>query len=356
VVVWNDYSLAAIRGQRFDALGVPIGSEFAASGSMSQFPNAPSVTTAETGFVVVWQSFVSGAGADEVIGRRFDGAGAPLGGEFQVNTVSGSFQGSPSVAADGTGNFVVVWESSGVATPTRDGDGVFGQHFASTGEPLGDEFQVNTTTLGPQSGPAVSATADGDFVVAWTSGYFFNGMDVFAQRLQTTAFAPPEPLAATRFALRENAANPRRRRLGLRADDPAISLGLGEGSRDDPTLSGGRLRVRSAQFDDSYDLPASGWKRIGPPGGGQGWTYHDHVLLSGPIESVEIRPGRIRVSGKGAQLDDVLAVNPDPVTVVLQLGHTGERECVSLGGTTAFRPQKYFRARNAPPPASCILR
>ena len=62
------------------------------------------------------------------------------------------------------------------------------------------------------------------------------------------------------------------------------------------------------------------------------------------------------MSGKGAQLDAVLAVNPDPVTVVLQLGHTGERECVSLGGTTAFRPQKYFRARNAPPPASCLLR
>src|SRR5262249_42501202 len=108
VVVWNDYSLAAIRGQRFDALGVPIGSEFAASGSMSQFPNVPTVATAETGFVVVWQGYVSSVGADEVVGQRFDGAGAPLGGEFQVNTVSGSFQGSPSVAADGNGNFVVV--------------------------------------------------------------------------------------------------------------------------------------------------------------------------------------------------------------------------------------------------------
>ncbi len=155
--------------------------------------------------------------------------------------------------------------------------------------------------------------------------------------------------------LRENTSNPRRRRLALRADDPAIGLGLGEGSRDDPTLSGGRLRVQSAQFDDTYDLPASGWQRIGPPGAGQGWTYRDHALLSGPIESAEVRPGRIRVSGKGAQLDDVLAVNPDPVTVVLQLGRTGERACVSLGGTTAFRPQKYFRAHDAPSPASCPL-
>src|SRR5262249_39723031 len=133
VVVWNDYTLGAIRGQRFDALGVPVGSEFAASGAMTQFPNVPSVATAEPGFVVAWQRFVSSANADEVSGRRCDGAGAPLGGEFQVNTVSGSFQGAPAVAADGDGNFIAVWQSSGVTTPTRDGNGVFGQHFASSG-------------------------------------------------------------------------------------------------------------------------------------------------------------------------------------------------------------------------------
>src|SRR5262249_31634077 len=147
-------------------------------------------------------------------------------------------------AADGDGNFVVVWDSYsyGTAPPTRDANGVFGQHFASSGEPLGDEFQVNTTTAGAQFEPVVSATPDGDFVVAWTSGSYgaANGRDVFAQRLRTTAFAPPLPVAGTRFVLRENAANPRRKRLTLRADDAAIGLGLGEGSRDDPTLSGGR--------------------------------------------------------------------------------------------------------------------
>ena len=362
VIVWQDggYSGSTIRGQRFDALGLPVGSEFPASTVPSASPSSPGVAAVSDGFVVVWQSYGDGSGTG-VVGRRFDGTGMPLGGEFQVNTFTAGYQFTPEVA--------VRWRSatswwSGRAPVSRPhramGTGVFGQHFASTGEPLDGEFQVNTTTAGQQSQPAVSATSDGDFVVAWTSGYYgssgSNGRDILAQRLRTTAFAPPLPMAATRFVLRENAGNPRRRRLALRADDPAIGLGLGEGSRDDPTLSGGRLRLRSAQFDDTYDLPASGWKRIGPPGGGQGWTYRDHALLSGPIESAEIRPGRIRVSGKGAQLDDVLAVNPDPVTVVLQLGHTGERECVSLGGTTAFRPQKYFRARDAPPPASCLLR
>jgi hypothetical protein len=360
VIVWEDDGSgpgSTIRAQRFDALGLPVGAEFPVSTSPSEFPSSPGIAAASSGFVIVWQSYGDGSSSG-IVGRRFDGAGTPLGGEFQVNTFTTGYQVTPAVAADGAGNFVVVWTSYGPSTPSRDGNAVFGQHFTATGQPLGGEFQVNTTTAGPQMSPAVSATSDGDFVVAWTSGYGYgasNGRDVFAQRLRTTAFTAPSPVAATRFVLRENTANPRRRRLGLRADDPAIGLGLGEGSRDDPALSGGRLRVRSAHFDDTYDLPASGWQRIGPPGGGQGWEYRDHALLSGPIERVEVRPGRILVSGKGAQLDAVLALDPDPVTAVLQLGSTGERECASLGGTTAFRPQKYFRARNAPPPADCRL-
>jgi hypothetical protein len=358
VIVWEDGPFGqsgTIRGQRFDTLGVPVGPEFPASTPASQAPGLPAVATTSNGLVVVWQSYQDVNGK-EILGRRFDGAGAPLGGEFQVNTFTSGGQEAPAVAADGDGNFVVVWDSYGTAPPPRDANGVFSQHFASSGEPLGNEFQVNTTTAGPQFEPVVAATPDGDFVVAWTSGYTYgtlNGRDVFAQRLGTTAFAPPFPVAGTRFVLRENTSNLRRRRLELRADDPAIGLGLGEGSRDDPTLSGGRLRVRSAQFDDTYSLPASGWQRIGPPGAGRGWTYRDHALLAGPIERVDVRPGRIRVDGKGAQLDQVLAVNPDPVTAVLQLGGTGERACVSFGGTTAFRPQKYFRAHDAPSAGIC---
>jgi hypothetical protein len=363
VIVWKDGLFGqsgTIRGQRFDTLGVPVGPEFPASTPVSQAPDLPAVATTSSGFVVVWQSYQDVNGK-EILGRRFDGAGTPVGGEFPVNTSTSGDQEAPAVAADGDGNFVVVWDTTDEAAPsTQDANGVFGQHFASSGESLGDEFQVNTTPAGPQfEPPSVSATPDGDFVVAWTSGYYSvdtsNGRDVFAQRLRTTAFTPPSPVAGTRFVLRQNTGNARRRRLTLRADDPAIGLGLGEGSRDDPTLSGGRLRVRSAQFDDTYSLPASGWQRVGPPGAGRGWAYRDPALLSGPIERVEVRPGHIRVSGKGAQLDVALAINPDPVTAVLQLGSTGERACASLGGTTAFRPQRYFRAQDAPAPGRCPL-
>ena len=46
-----------------------------------------------------------------VFGQRYASSGAPLGAEFQVNTYTTNIQVSPSVASDTAGNFVVVWES-----------------------------------------------------------------------------------------------------------------------------------------------------------------------------------------------------------------------------------------------------
>jgi large repetitive protein len=53
--------------------------------------------------------------------------GAPLGPEFQVNTYTTLEQWIASVAADGAGNFMVVWPSNG---QDGSGQGVFGQRYA----------------------------------------------------------------------------------------------------------------------------------------------------------------------------------------------------------------------------------
>ena len=71
------------------------------------------------------------------------GQPVPDGPEFQVNTYTTGVQAAPSVAVDTSGNFVVVWQSSG---PDGSSDGVFGQRFNNTGTPQGTEFQVNTYT------------------------------------------------------------------------------------------------------------------------------------------------------------------------------------------------------------------
>ena len=61
------------------------------------------------------------------------------------------------------GDFVVEWSSK-----DQDGSnyGVFGQRYAASGAPLGGEFRVNTTTLGDQYQPAAAAFSAASSFVA----------------------------------------------------------------------------------------------------------------------------------------------------------------------------------------------
>lgn len=184
VVVWeNDCAYCAVPGifaRRMDSAGVPAGADFQVNVYTTNVARASAVAADSLGnFVVVWASQTDGLQLG-VAGRRFDAAGVPLSGEFQVNSFTTSEQRSPAVATDGSGNFVVVWISYG---QDGDGFGVFGQRFSSSGSPLGLEFQVNSFTTAPQFVPSVAANAVGDFVVVWPSqAQDGNGWGAFGQR------------------------------------------------------------------------------------------------------------------------------------------------------------------------------
>ena len=114
---------------------------------------------------------------------------APDGPEFQVNTYTTGGQTEPKVAADGSGRFVVVWQSGSYYGngPDGYGYGVAARRFDAAGTPAGAEFVVNTYTAGPQESPAVAAAPGGDFLVAWQGGDFRSEQDgsasgVFVQR------------------------------------------------------------------------------------------------------------------------------------------------------------------------------
>jgi hypothetical protein len=169
VAVWQRDG--AIFGQRFTAGGARRGSEFEVSPS----GGLPSVAASAAGaFMVAWHDD-AGANGIEVQARRYDASGAPAGGVLAVNTYTTGTQAGPAVAADGAGNFVVVWQSAG-----QDGPGytVFGRRFDAAGAPLGGEFQVSAALsghFGDQTQPAVDANASGSFVVAWHSRVAFFG-------------------------------------------------------------------------------------------------------------------------------------------------------------------------------------
>ena len=176
--------------QRYDSSGSPAGPEFRLNTVTAGNQMEPSIAADSSGvYVVVWSS---GYSDGDVVGRRFMGSGVPLGPEFRVNTFATYRQGVPAVATDPSGNFVVVWASQyQEGFPAR--SDVFGQRFASSGASLGPEFRVNTYTTGYQGRPAVATDAAGNFVVTWWDWVQpGSGVGVFAQRFAADG-APSGP-------------------------------------------------------------------------------------------------------------------------------------------------------------------
>ena len=198
VVVWNSNAGGSygVFGQRYASSGVPLGPEFRVNTYTSGVAAVPSIATDASGnFVVAWMSYGQEGPDWGIFGQRFAASGAPLGPEFRVNTFTTGYQGRPVVAAASAGSFVVVWNGDG-----QDGSGlgVFGQRFASSGAPLGNEFRVNTFVPDQQYGPAVADTAGG-FVVVWRSfGQDGSSNGVFGQRFASSGAAlGPEFLVNT---------------------------------------------------------------------------------------------------------------------------------------------------------------
>lgn len=142
----------------------PVGPEFQANTVTSSSLWRPSVAVDGAGnFVVVWLNL--SAQPTDIRARLFDAQGTPRGGELVLANTS--VWAAPSVAGDPSGAFVVVWP--GVASSQHSLIDVFGRRFNASGVPLGAEFRVNTYTTEGQGEAVVAADASGRFVVAWIS-------------------------------------------------------------------------------------------------------------------------------------------------------------------------------------------
>jgi hypothetical protein len=114
--------------------------------------------------------------------QRFDASGAPVGGEFQVNTAGATAFQYPAVAMDAPGNFVVAWQADFIPPPIPpvppDRYFVYAQRFDAAGARVGPEHVV------PSSQSAVHpdvAMTDGGSLLVWNS--FSPGpYGVFARR------------------------------------------------------------------------------------------------------------------------------------------------------------------------------
>ncbi|MCP4247817.1 MAG: ricin-type beta-trefoil lectin domain protein [bacterium] len=172
VVVWctSDWMglEASVQGRRYAADGSAVGEEFRintySDGSL-YYPAVAYFTGG--GFVAVWESWGS-SGSDSwgysVQGRRYAADGTAVGEQFQVNTYTVGLQWRPAVATFADGGFATVWQGRGPSGSTYS---IQGQRYAINGSPLGGEFQVNSDSDRYQGWPSVAPLANSGFVVVW---------------------------------------------------------------------------------------------------------------------------------------------------------------------------------------------
>jgi len=185
VVTWASFNQDGdgygIYAQRYNGLGVPQGSEFRVNTFTTSWQSSPAIGMDPDGdFIITWQSISQDLDGYGIYAQRYNALGVPQGSEFRVNSTTEGEQSLPAIGVDAGGNFVIAWESLG-----QDGDGlgVFAQRFNAAGTAQGTEFRVNSTTVDWQSSAAVGLDADGDFVIAWqSSGQDGNDNGIYAQR------------------------------------------------------------------------------------------------------------------------------------------------------------------------------
>jgi len=173
-------------------LALPSAGEFIVD--TGNFPcSSPDVAAAADGsYMITWcaKNLANSSDGWDIYERSFTNSS---GGQVNlVNSYTYGDQYDPRISAI-DGDYMIVWTSLG-----QDGSsqGVYGQ-FVHEGDGLvGNEFLVNTTTLGPQMQEAVAADGVGQFLAVWTSFTFGgNGFDLFVQRYANVGMVL-EPMAA----------------------------------------------------------------------------------------------------------------------------------------------------------------
>jgi hypothetical protein len=180
IITWQDNRNANydIYTQRYDFSGTPLGANFKVNDDLGPCDQLdPAIATVSSGrFVICWDDCRKGN--RDIYAQRYDSSGYGLSSNFKVNDDAViAWQGSPAIAMDGSGNFVIAWADE----RNLDGD-IYAQRYDSSGIPLDSNFKANDDLgTSPQVSPAIAMNISGNFVITWED--FRNGdHDIYAQR------------------------------------------------------------------------------------------------------------------------------------------------------------------------------
>ncbi|MBL8451044.1 MAG: hypothetical protein JNM32_14125, partial [Dechloromonas sp.] len=199
VVVWTDQSGTdgssyGVYAQRYDSGGVAAGSQFKVNTFVTGAQYEPAVTTlVGGGFVVVWRSDGQDGSSAGVYGQRYDAGGNALGSEFRVNVATAGGQYQPDVTALANGGFVVTWYNDNTTDSGVSYADVYTREYAADGSAATGDVKANTPTPSAyyQYEPAIAHLGSDNYVVVWRSdSQDGSGSGVYQQLFGTAAELP----------------------------------------------------------------------------------------------------------------------------------------------------------------------
>jgi hypothetical protein len=206
LVVW-DNEISGLRGRYLGVDGTPQSAEFGlvanqnlasipGSGTVVSRKDAAVVPLAGGDFFLFWTEEKAELRVDyfyedrqvvdrDIVGQRFNAAGAPVGARFRINSDTAGFQSRPKALTLSTGEIVVVFESAAQQGTIGARDGIFGRVINNSGRAVTDVFKINPESKVPAANPSLAADSRGNFLVSWEAGRG-RELDVFARLLDHT--------------------------------------------------------------------------------------------------------------------------------------------------------------------------
>ncbi|HPG39297.1 MAG TPA: FlgD immunoglobulin-like domain containing protein [bacterium] len=187
IITWEDerYGNRDIYAQQYTSIGLMQGNNFCVNDdSDSTDQRNPSVAIDKAGNIIItWEDKLDGD--NSIFARLYNYNNVIQGSQFKVNdNIEIAYQEYPAVAIDDLGNFIITWQDN------RNGDmDIYAQRYNNSGVALGANFQVNDHILNVFQGyPSIATDGLGNFVITWEDGRNRDS-DIFAQRYTSNGAA-----------------------------------------------------------------------------------------------------------------------------------------------------------------------
>jgi hypothetical protein len=172
VIYWTDRdpvsNFVFTQGARFDANGTLLGNQAPPAGT--NFGGAIALASGGHAYIA---SYSTGSGQPVTIFARMFSMDGSIDQYVEIAQIPTLF-GLPTITATANGGFIATW---GIDSDPTAGFNIenMARAFNAIGNPIGPAFQVNSSSPGNQSPPAMVQLTNGDIIAVWSDDGHFTG-------------------------------------------------------------------------------------------------------------------------------------------------------------------------------------